>query len=261
MSVKQLETEFRGLHTVFLDLTTKIDTLLQNFENLGKKYEKSLSRKKNVIFKCKNCGDKFENVKEFQKHKQENKSCHGTFQCDECEKTFKIKQQLEDHVKIHTKYPCDDCDKVFNYEVTLQRHVEAAHESCELFCHYYNNNKDCPYNDQCVFIHEESDECKYGKACERMLCMFKHDESDDEAESDDDEEDSEDEEEEDEDETVDEIKPSLEKVRDALEKINALLKKVSPNFKCQHCEFEGKNQNGLNMHMKSKHPNKSQTAK
>ena len=61
----------------------------------------------------------------------------------------------------------------------------------KMFCHYYNNDKECPYDDQCIFAHEESPDCKFGKGCERIKCMFQHEESDesedeDENESDDD---------------------------------------------------------------------------
>ena len=34
--------------------------------------------------------------------------------------------------------------------------------------------KDCPFDDECIYIHEESGNCKYAQSCERKLCMFKH---------------------------------------------------------------------------------------
>ena len=40
-----------------------------------------------------------------------------------------------------------------------------------------NYEKDCPFDDNCIFVHEESGTCKYGKSCERNLCMFQHVES------------------------------------------------------------------------------------
>ena len=47
-------------------------------------------------------------------------------------------------------------------------------ENKKLYCHFYNNKKTCPYNDECVFLHEHSRLCKYGSYCEREYCMFKH---------------------------------------------------------------------------------------
>ena len=44
----------------------------------------------------------------------------------------------------------------------------------KLYCHYFNNKKTCPYEEECVFLHEDAKNCKYGMECERLLCMFKH---------------------------------------------------------------------------------------
>ena len=63
--------------------------------------------------------------------------------------------------------------------------MQAAHEEISLFCHYFNNEKDCPFEEECIFVHEESEICKFGKACERILCMYKH-ERDDKDDNDDD---------------------------------------------------------------------------
>ena len=42
-------------------------------------------------------------------------------------------------------------------------------------CHYYNNNKVCPFEELgCKFAHKISGECKYSKACKNKLCSFEH---------------------------------------------------------------------------------------
>ena len=47
-------------------------------------------------------------------------------------------------------------------------------------CHYYNNNKSCPYDDLgCMFPHKTSQQCKFGKLCSRKLCQYTHDIADD----------------------------------------------------------------------------------
>ena len=51
---------------------------------------------------------------------------------------------------------------------------KITHENFQIYCHYYNNSKTCPFKDECLFLHEEAPICKYGKLCERMYCMFKH---------------------------------------------------------------------------------------
>ena len=231
--------------------------LVKKYDILEKKYDKCLSRKKKAAFKCNKCDEELESVKELKEHKEKHQSCQKSYQCEECDKCFKGEAQLEVHIeRVHKEYECDECDKVFNFEGVLEKHRDAVHEGKKLFCHYYNNETDCPYEDQCIFLHEESQICKYGKACERVMCMFRHKDSESGESDESDEDDDEDEEDENE-QDVDNLKPSLEKVKKSLEKVAVLLQQVVPNFKCQHCDFEAKNQNGLNMHVKAKHTNKS----
>ena len=89
--------------------------------------------------------------------------------------------------------------------------------------------------------------CKYGSGCERKLCMFRH------VEKHDDESETEDDSSSDDEETVKSLQPTLDKVKHWIEKETALLGHVCPPYKCDHCDFEAKNQNGLNMHSKAKH--------
>ena len=51
--------------------------------------------------------------------------------------------------------------------------------------------------------------------------------------------------------SVDKLMPILEKVQEAVEKFDLLLKKNS--LICKEFDFEARNQNGLNMHVKAKH--------
>ena len=149
--------------------------------------------------------------------------------------------------RVHRKFECDECDKVFKYEANLEKHVAAVHEDVELYCHYYNNDKECPYGDECIFMHEESENCTYGKTCDRVMCMFRHNaegDSDDESEESGTNQN---------DVSSENIVPSLEQITKSLEKVAILLKKVVPILKCEQCEFEARNQNGLTMHMKAKH--------
>ena len=36
------------------------------------------------------------------------------------------------------------------------------------------NDKDCPIDNECIYAHKESENCKFAKNCERKLCKFKH---------------------------------------------------------------------------------------
>ena len=50
--------------------------------------------------------------------------------------------------------------------------------------------------------------------------------------------------------------PCLARVEEAMKKVKVLLQPPS-KLKCDKCEFEAKNVNGLNMHKKAKHTDKS----
>ena len=42
-------------------------------------------------------------------------------------------------------------------------------------CHYYNNNKDCPYEKiGCKFRHILSKMCRFGLSCKVHLCPYQH---------------------------------------------------------------------------------------
>ena len=72
------------------------------------------------------------------------------------------------------KYKCEACDKTFKYLEIKKKHVLIQHENTKLYCHFYNNQKTCPYEDECIFLHEDAKFCKYDQLCERNFCMYKH---------------------------------------------------------------------------------------
>ena len=77
-------------------------------------------------------------------------------------------------MKTHNNYNCGQCEKSFKNVELLNKHSKITHENLKIYCHYYNNSKTCPFKEECLFLHVEAPICKYGKLCERMLCMFKH---------------------------------------------------------------------------------------
>ena len=57
---------------------------------------------------------------------------------------------------------------------------------------------------------------------------------------------------------IGDIEPSLRKVEEAMDKVEKLLlQNKTSNLKCNKCDFEAKNSNGLTMHNKAKHPDTS----
>ena len=56
----------------------------------------------------------------------------------------------------------------------LEKHKISQNESSK-FCHYFNNNKNCPFEQEgCMFRHEDSSECRFNTSCKFSLCQFKH---------------------------------------------------------------------------------------
>ena len=106
----------------------------------------------------------------------------------------------------------------------------SSYGKSKLFCHYFNNEKDCPFEGRCIFAHEESPECRFGQTCERVMCMFSHDErdvSDTESDNENDEEDIDENDDDTEMFKITDIEPSLQKVEDAMEKVQSLTRNIS----------------------------------
>ena len=43
---------------------------------------------------------------------------------------------------------------------------------------FFNNKKNCTFEDKCVFLHKESEKCRFGKIRERINCTFRHNSDD-----------------------------------------------------------------------------------
>ena len=172
-SKKVLESENSALKDEDKNLKLDYATLSEKYETLQSKVNSEETKKK-TNFRCNKCKQSFETLKDFKKHKNEHQIKHDVFECSKCDKTFDEEWKLNAHMKLHNKYQCDQCSKNFKDEELMRKHVKITHENLKLYCHYFNNKKKCPYNEECVFLHEEANQCKYGNLCERMLCMFMH---------------------------------------------------------------------------------------
>ena len=265
MSDKDLELMFLNLKTVFIDFHSKIDEMIKKYEIL----EKQIESKKKGSFKCRFCKNKFESHKDLREHKKAEQSCGDEHKCEKCEKSYKSEKDLTLHQKMHGNFKCEKCDYEFDVPELLEKHVSAVHGKMKIFCHYFNNKKECPFEGSCIFAHDESPDCKFGKNCERIMCMFSHEERDvSDTEEDDDESENENDDDENNDEVnnddevivkIGDIEPSLRKVEEAMDKVEQLLQNKTSNIKCNICDFEAKNSNGLTMHKKAKHPDTSST--
>ena len=98
--------------------------------------------------------------------------------CEHCNKTFDINWKLEKYLKTHstsTSFKCNECNKTFYLKWRLKHHIKGQEEYFVKFCSYFNNHKECPYQDVgCMFRHEDSPHCRYQEKCTSKLCQFKH---------------------------------------------------------------------------------------
>ena len=99
--------------------------------------------------------------------------------CRLCSNLFTKSIDLERHLKeIHSEiidiHKCNKCDQHFFLEWRLKKHKET-HEKGVKFCHFFNNEKVCPFKEfGCKFKHESSPKCYFMSKCKNKMCQYKH---------------------------------------------------------------------------------------
>ena len=156
----------------------QIDELATSYKSLAAKYQELQTKYKQVQsrnsrnFQCSLCEDSFPLKNYLTTHIKTKHA--GSLKCNKFEQVFDAEWKFSAHIKNHKEYPCDKCEKVFKYEEARSRHKTAVHEHLKIYCHFFNNKKVCPFENQCIFLHEDPEDCKYGEICEREYCMYKH---------------------------------------------------------------------------------------
>ena len=170
-SKKDLQTENSELNQKLNMVTNNLKKLSEEHKTLQTELIQEREKSKHV---CNKCDTNSEKVRNLKKHITVKKPTIGLLKCEQSEKVFVEEWKLNAHKKKHEKYPCEKCERTFNYLDTKNKHVLISHENAKLYCHYFNNEKTCPYLDRCIFLHEDAKFCRYDAMCERDLCMFKH---------------------------------------------------------------------------------------
>ena len=98
---------------------------------------------------CNECDDNFDNEQSLKKHKISEHKKMGSFKCDKCDFQFHEEWKLEGHKQICKSFSCDQCDLSFKTLDILKTHVKITYEKIKIYCHYFNNDKKCPYDDKC----------------------------------------------------------------------------------------------------------------
>ena len=98
--------------------------------------------------------------------------------CPECEEKFDENYKLENHMKSHSgskTFQCDVCSSEFQLKWRLNKHKMGHQAQFKRKCHYYNNDKICPFMENgCKFAHEVSSECFFKENCTKDMCQFRH---------------------------------------------------------------------------------------
>ena len=101
-----------------------------------------------------------------------------SFECNDCEYKFDARWKLETHLKEHTtkkEYKCEQCGSEFYLKWRLNRHIKGHGEIDRKFCHFFNNEQNCPYEvNGCKVKHEAAGMCKLLMDCTTYLCQFTH---------------------------------------------------------------------------------------
>ena len=97
--------------------------------------------------------------------------------CKECDETFNENWKLERHMTSHgrqKKLKCDTCEMTFHFKWRLNKHI-TGHQNQLKKCHYFNNNKTCPFEEiGCKFLQVMSTECTFKAFCTNDKCQFRH---------------------------------------------------------------------------------------
>ena len=104
--------------------------------------------------------------------------CSLLLLCEHCETKLARAIDLETHMVNHgllQKHSCELCGKKFHLKWRLRKHVKIhCQEAKAKYCHYFNNQKECPFNPVgCMYKHEKSGLCSK-QSCSNKLCEFEH---------------------------------------------------------------------------------------
>ena len=161
-------------------LTALVKTLQIQIEQLKSELKNVTMTDKDAKTKPRTkCGKCEATFKSFNEKNDHMKTYHPVqLKCNSCDFTCDKSVELETHIKLHHQqtetFKCDECDKEFALKWRLNKHMKL-HRFKVNFCHYYNNEESCPFDEfGCKFRHEESQKCFNFSTCKRKLCQYRH---------------------------------------------------------------------------------------
>ena len=126
--------------------------------------------------KCRECGLSLAKLSDLKTHiialhpKQ--------YTCNVCAEIFDSSVTYELHLRTHAlkkNYKCETCGQMFYMKWRLQKHMKQHDMTNVKYCHFYNNNKFCRFEELgCMFRHEDAPLCNRASLCRSKMCQFKH---------------------------------------------------------------------------------------
>ena len=175
-TVRELSFELNELAKIVESLQEEIERLKeQNKNNVTLSQN---GKMKNNSFPCTKCEEKFTDVRALKNHR--NRTHQNKIKCKQCNYEGLKLSDIEEHILTNhgtqREFECNQCQNSFVSELRLKKHMKTHQNTFKInFCHYYNNNKECPYQRLgCMFKHSDAKHCRNGDKCNRKLCQFKH---------------------------------------------------------------------------------------
>ena len=135
------------------------------------------SRCEEMNYCCNKCDSRFKHYSDLQNHvSSSHKTTDYFITCkQEFSKTAELEKDLREVHKAEKNYKCINCDSSFILKWRLKKHMKMHDQEKIKTCHYFNNNKKCPYVEiGCKFLHKTATYCKYSDKCKFELCQFRH---------------------------------------------------------------------------------------
>ena len=138
--------------TAFKEEQFKLNKLLEDNQKKIHQVELKLEKQKKHIevtkatFKCEECGKVLRSKSDLKLHVRDSHPKH--IQCELCESSFSESWSLEMHLETHNKkkeFKCDECGKEFFLKWRFSQHMKVHTCPKVKNCHYYNNDKNCPF--------------------------------------------------------------------------------------------------------------------